>query len=57
MLIGSKKPIQNFCWKISGSEILGSPRHRWDDNIKIDVREIGCTDVKLNQVVQGMIQW
>jgi hypothetical protein len=27
---------------------LGRPRHRWVDNIKMDLREIGC---------DGMDQW
>jgi hypothetical protein len=28
--------------KSSGKRPLGSPTHRWD-NIKIDLREIGCS--------------
>jgi hypothetical protein len=27
--------------KSEGRRLLGRPRHRWDDNIKIDLREIG----------------
>jgi hypothetical protein len=25
-----------------GKILLGRPRHRWEDNIKMDTREIGC---------------
>jgi hypothetical protein len=25
--------------------LLGRPRHRWEDNIKMDLREIGFGDV------------
>jgi hypothetical protein len=25
-----------------GKRLLGSPRHRWEDNIKMDLQEIGC---------------
>ena len=23
-------------------DLLGRPRHRWEDNIKMDLREMGC---------------
>jgi hypothetical protein len=25
-----------------GKRPLGRPRHRWEDNIKMDVQEVGC---------------
>jgi hypothetical protein len=28
-----------------GRRPLGRPRRRWEDNIKMDLREIGCGDV------------
>jgi hypothetical protein len=28
-----------------GRRPLGRPRHRWKDNIKMDLKEIGCGDV------------
>jgi hypothetical protein len=27
--------------KLEGKRELGRPRHRWEDNIKMDLREIG----------------
>jgi hypothetical protein len=27
--------------KLEGKRQLGKPRHRWEDNIKMDLREIG----------------
>jgi hypothetical protein len=30
-----------------GRRPLGRPRHRWEDNIKMDLREIGFGDVDL----------
>jgi hypothetical protein len=27
--------------KLEGKRPLGRPRHRWEDNIKLDLREIG----------------
>jgi hypothetical protein len=28
--------------KLEGQRPLGRPRHRWEDNIKIDFQEVGC---------------
>ena len=28
--------------KPEGKRALGRPRHRWEDNIKIDLQEVGC---------------
>ena len=25
-----------------GKRLLGRPRHRWEDNIKMDLQEVGC---------------
>jgi hypothetical protein len=36
---------------------LGRPRHRWVDNIKMDLREIGWDGVDWIEVAQGRNQW
>ena len=28
--------------KSAGKIPLGRPRHRWEDNIKMDIQEVGC---------------
>jgi hypothetical protein len=28
--------------KPEGKRSLGRPRHRWEDNIKMDLKEVGC---------------
>jgi hypothetical protein len=28
--------------KPEGKRSLGRPRHRWEDNIKMDLQEVGC---------------
>jgi hypothetical protein len=28
--------------KSEGKRPLGRPRHRWEDNIKMDLQEVGC---------------
>ena len=31
-----------FMGKPGGKKPLGRPRHRWEDNIKMNLREMGC---------------
>jgi hypothetical protein len=38
---GREKLIQNVARKPEGKRPLGRPRHMWEDNIRMDLREIG----------------
>jgi hypothetical protein len=40
-----------------GKRLLGRSRHRWMDNIKIDVREIGWGDMDWIDLAQNRDQW
>jgi hypothetical protein len=40
-----------------GTRPLGRPRHRWEDNIKMDLREIGIDGVNWIQLAQDRVQW
>jgi transposase len=40
-----------------GKRPLGRPRRRWEDNIKMDLREIGIDGAKWNQLVQDRVKW
>jgi hypothetical protein len=40
-----------------GRRPLGRSRHRWEDNIKMDLREIGINGVNWIQLVQDRVQW
>jgi hypothetical protein len=40
-----------------GKRPLGRPRSRWDDNIKLDLREIGFDGAKWIQLAQDRVQW
>jgi hypothetical protein len=35
---------------------LGRPRHRWEDNIKLDLREIGIDGTKWIQLAQDRVR-
>jgi hypothetical protein len=36
---------------------LGRPRRRWEDNIKMDLREIGIDGANGIQLAQDRVQW
>jgi hypothetical protein len=36
---GEKKCMQGSTGKLAGKRPLGTPRHRWEDNIKVDIKE------------------
>jgi hypothetical protein len=40
-----------------GKKPLGRPRYRWEDNIKLDLREIGIDEANWIQLAQDRIQW
>jgi len=43
--------------KYEGKRPLGRPRHRWEDNIKMDLKEVGCGGVEWNEVAQDRDRW
>jgi hypothetical protein len=43
--------------KLERKRPLGTPRHRWVDNIEIDLREIGWDDVDWIDLAQDRDQW
>jgi hypothetical protein len=36
---------------------LGRPRRRWEDNIKMDLKEIGIDEAKWIRLAQDRVQW
>ena len=38
--------------KPEGRRPLGRPRHRWEDNIKMDLQEVGCEGVDWIELAQ-----
>jgi hypothetical protein len=37
--------------------LLGRPRRRWEDNIKMDLREIGIDGANWIRLAQDRVQW
>jgi hypothetical protein len=44
--------VANPEWK----RLLGRPRCRWEDNIKMDLMEIGCEDGRCMELAQDCVQ-
>ena len=36
---------------------LGRPRHRWEDNIKMDLQKVGCEGMDWIDVAQDKDSW
>jgi 3-oxoacyl-ACP reductase-like protein len=43
--------------KPEGKRPLGRPRHRWEDNIKMDLQEAGCGDMDWIELAQDKDRW
>jgi len=43
--------------KPEGKRPLGKPRHRWEYNIKTDIREVGCGVMDWIELVQDRDRW
>jgi hypothetical protein len=45
---GEKRGVcRVFMGKPEGKRLLGRSRHRWEDNIRMDLQEVGC----------GVVDW
>jgi hypothetical protein len=40
-----------------GKRSLGRPRRRWEDNINLNLRELGIDGVNWIQLAQDRVQW
>jgi hypothetical protein len=40
-----------------GKRPLGRPRHSWEDNTKMDLRELGIDGTNWIQLAQDRVQW
>jgi hypothetical protein len=43
--------------KPEGRKPLGRPRPRWEDNIKMDLQEVGCGGTDLIELAQDRDRW
>ena len=43
--------------KLEGKGPLGRPRRRWEDNIKMDLQEVGCGGMCWIKLAQDRDRW
>jgi len=43
--------------KPEGKRQLGRPRHRWEDNIQMDLQEVGCGAMDWIELAQDSDRW
>ena len=43
--------------KSEGKRPLGRPKHRWEDNIKMDLQEVGCGGMDWIELAQDRDRW
>ena len=43
--------------KPEGRKPLGRPRSRWEDNIKMDLQEVGCGSMAWIELAQDRDRW
>ena len=43
--------------KPEGKRPFGSPRHRWEDNSRVDFQEMGCGDMNWIELAQDRDRW
>jgi hypothetical protein len=46
-----------FIWRPEGKRPPGRPRHRWEDNIKMDLRETGIDEANWIRLPQDRVRW
>jgi hypothetical protein len=56
--MGERRGVYRFLVrKPKGKSSLGRPRHRWKDNIKMDLQEVGCVGMDWIELVQNRDRW
>ena len=54
---GEERSIQGFGGETAGKETIGRRRRRWQDNIKMDLQEVGCGCMDWIDLAQDRDRW
>ena len=56
--MGELDVYAGFWWgNLKGNRPLRIPRHRWEDNIKMDLQEVGCVGMDWIELAQDRDRW
>jgi hypothetical protein len=54
---GEERHLQVFGGNLEGKRPLGRPRRRWEENIKMDLQEVGCGTMDWIELDQDTDRW
>ena len=54
---GGERRVQGFGGETLGKDTTGEPRRRWEDNIKMDLQEVGCGVMDWIELLQDRDKW
>jgi hypothetical protein len=54
---GRERHVKDLVGKPEGKRPLGLIRRRWDDNIKMNLQEVGCGDMDWIELAQDRERW
>jgi hypothetical protein len=54
---GGERYLQVLVGKPEGNRLLGRPGRKWEDNIKMDLRDIGIDGANWIRLAQDRVQW
>jgi len=56
--MGERRDVYSvFVGKPEGKRPLGRPRRGWEDNIKMDLQDVGCGFIYLIELAQDRDKW
>jgi hypothetical protein len=56
--IGERRGVYRvLVGKPEGKRPLGRPRHRWEENVKVDLQEVGCGGMDWIELVKDKDRW
>ena len=53
----SRGVYRGLVGKTEGKKPFGRPKHRWEDNIKIELQEVGCGDMDWIDLARDRDRW